>query len=118
MTVTKDVDYKVIEIVRRNGGVCILVYIPSLDQDISVNFAERSFNEMIEYEITRQIEESVGRFLYKPPAMMISGENDKISRMRNMLVGDHKLGDVDKILSSAPQEREDTPLGLPTKKII
>lgn len=83
-------DYEVKDIVRRHGGVCILVYIPSLDKDISVNSTESSFNEETEYETKRRIEESVKRYLFKPPQMM--GESkDKVSMLKDKLIGGHSL---------------------------
>lgn len=86
-------DYEIKDIIRRHGGVCILVYIPSLDKDISVNSSEQTFNEMTEYEIKRQVEESVSRFLYKPPQTAIAS-GDKVSNLKSKFVGKHMIGDA------------------------
>lgn len=87
---TDNPDYEIIDIIHREGGVCILIHIPSLDKDISVNSSLASFNAMTEYEINRQIEESVKKFIV-PPTQTMGGEKSKIDTMKEKLVGPRML---------------------------
>ena len=81
-------DYEVKDIVRRNGGVSVIIHLTSLDKDVYMTMSEDSFNKKTEYELKRQIEQVARRYLATPPK---EGEVDKVEEMKKKFVGPQKL---------------------------